>query len=85
MGVNRSCSPSLFISLQCIYNSRHNYPAFDKAMHHMEPMNEFSLRQLKASTVIPAYVHDGSEEDFDTFEMKITDGKHTSKKLLVRV
>ena len=54
------------------------------AMHHMDPMDEFSLANFKANRVIPAYAHDGSENIRDEFEVKITDGSHVSRKLLVR-
>ena len=54
-------------------------------MHNMEPMSEFSLDHLRTSQIIPAYMHDGSEYGADEFEMKITDGRHVSKKLLVSI
>lgn len=65
--------------------SRPNHTAVRHAMHHMEAMGEFSLRQLKENRVIPAYMNDGSEFGSDEFEMKFTDGKHVSKQMLVRM
>ena len=52
-------------------------------MHHMEPITEFSMKNVKANQIIPTYVHDGSESNNDEFKIKITDGRHVSKKLLV--
>ena len=54
-------------------------------MHHMESVDEFSMHDLHGNMVIPAYMHDGSENDFDQFQFKITDGKHTMMKTLVNI
>ena len=38
-------------------------------------MEEFSMREIINNDVIPAYMHDGSENFIDELELKISDGK----------
>ena len=38
-------------------------------------MEEFSMREIINNDVIPAYMHDGSENFIDEIELKISDGK----------
>ncbi len=49
----------------------------------MESINEFSMHDLHTRTVVPAYLHDGSENFSDELELTISDGKFEKRKIMV--
>jgi len=65
-------------------SSRHNN---NRRQHHNDvTMGEFSMREIINNDVIPAYMHDGSENFIDEIELKISDGKFEQReKMMIKV
>ena len=52
--------------------------------HHIDqPIVEFSMGELHSRLVVPAYLHDGSENMLDEVELKVSDGKFVRREKLV--
>ena len=48
-------------------------------------MGEFSMREIINNDVIPAYMHDGSENFVDEIELKISDGKFEQREKMASI